>query len=270
VASMIVWSGGLAGSGIDAATLSPVIVSSSVIWLDNVNGNDANAGTAPENPKKTLSSAITAASATGTIIAVASGSNETIVGTVTINKAVKIVAFGSGSTAGGFTQSASSANMLSVTTDDVSFEGVYFRSAASGSSSNPKVTTGNKGLEFLSCTWDLGTTDGAGIVFTVGADYFRVQDCAFNRIGAFAGGAGTTPKAINISGAAIAGKIINTSFNGGSFGWQDGAAIDLTGAPVRLYMKNVTLSGKSDVSGTSPSYVIIGVTTSGASLVSIT
>lgn len=268
MAAPVIWSGGLAGSGIDTATTTPVIVSAAIIWLDFTNGSDANAGTSPELPVKTFAQAVTNA-ASSSIISVVANNAEVVTGTVAINKSVKVVGSGIGSARASFAPASAATLMFNVTSDDVSFESIYFKSAQATTGTAGRVSCANKGLEFYSCQMDSSFFDGAGIILAAGADYFRIDGCSFTAVGPFV--AGTSQTFVNCSGTNIGGKIFNTVFDGASLGagFNSSVAISLTSA-TRLYIKNLTLVGRTDVTGTGVSYEIIGLTTSGASKVSIT
>lgn len=262
----IIWSGGLGGSGIDTATTAPVITSASIIWYDPTQGNDANTGTNPEQPVKTFAQAVTNAS-TGSVVAMLDVDNETITGTVTINKSIKVVGVGAGSARTSFTPLSGATAMFNVTADDVSFENCYFKPAQGTVGTAGRITCANKGLEFYSCQFDSGASDGNCVITAAGSDYFRFDGCTFTVTSALSSGTG--PIAINCSGTNIGGKIFDTVFDGSTFGFKDAAAVTLVSA-TRLYIKNVTLVGKADIVGTGVSYNIIGVTTSGASRILIT
>lgn len=262
MASPIAWGLGFAGSGIDTATVSPVYTSAPTIWLNSNGGSDSNAGTEPELPVATISSAISKASA-GSVICIAAGHTQSIVGTQTVGLAgLRIVGFGSGASRPQFTPTSGSTLMFSVTAANVVFENIYFKNASSGAGTAGRVSTNQSGTQFLNCQIDCGASDGEGILY-VSAANGRVENCTFTAVASR-----PTRALAHTTGACDNFVLSGTTFDGATFGWA-GVAFAPASA-TNLVIKNLTLSGNADLVAAVTSYQIFGVTTSGAGRVTLT
>lgn len=263
MASAQVWGLGLAGSGVATATLYPDYLASSVIWVNFTSGSDANAGTEPELPVKTIAQAVTNASA-GSTINIVAGNLEPLTAQVAVNKAaLRFVGNGVGTNRPQFTINSGATSMFNVTTADCAFEGIYFKAALATSGTGGRVVCTASGLELIECQIDCGAFDQEGVLLNAGADNARIDGCSFTAVGS------RPTRAIGLAGAPNTNvKIIDTTVDGSTFGWAGNAVT--TSNCVRMVIKNITLAGNSDLSGsTMTSYQIYGVTTSGASKVVI-
>jgi hypothetical protein len=262
MASPIVWPQGFAGTGIDTATVLPVIQSAATIWLNFSTGSDANAGAEPELPVKTMAQAMTNAAAGSTII-VAAGNAETVTGTVTFSKAgVRVVGFGTGANRPKFTATSGGTAMFNVTAVDVCFESIYFAASAAGPGAGGRITCAVAGLEVNSCQVDCGANDQEGILLAAGADRFRMDSTVFTAT------ASRPTRALGLSAAITGGKVINCTIDGATFGWAGNAFT--CSSCVSLVVKNLVLAGQADVLGaTTTSYQFYGVTGSAAGKVTL-
>lgn len=262
MASPILWSQGFAGTGIDTATVLPVLTSAATIWLNFSTGSDANAGTEPELPVKTMAQAVTNGAAGSTIIVV-SGNQEAVTGTVTFNKAgMRIVGFGTGTNRPQFTPASGGTAMFNVTAVDVCFESLYFKAAAATPGAGGRITCAVAGLEVNSCQVDCGANDQEGILLASGADRFRMDSTTFTAT------ASRPTRALGLSAAITGGKVIYCTIDGATFGWT-GNAFTCTSC-VSLVVKGLTLTGQSDMLGaTTTSYQIYGLTGSSAGKVTL-
>jgi hypothetical protein len=264
MASPIAWGRGLAGTGVATATLYPAYFGTDVIWLNSDGGSDANTGLLPELPLATVGAAVTAASA-GAAIAIAATHVETLAAAVNIAKAgLHFVGFGTGTARPTFTTAsgATAAFTVSAGGDGTMFENLYFKAAAATSGAGGRITSADTGTQIIDCAFDCGASDQECVLLNAGADNARIEGCTFTATA-------TRPtRAIGFGAAISDAHIINTTIDGATFGWA-GNAFTVNSA-IRLYMRNLTLAGMSDLTGTAvASYRIVGVTTSGASKVSI-
>lgn len=262
MASPILWPLGLAGTGVDSATVYPDLFSAATIWVNFTSGSDANAGTEPELPVKTIAQAVTNAAA-GSIIAIVAGNQETVAGTVTVNKAgVRFVGFGTGANRPQFIPTSGATALFNVTAVDVCFESIYFKAAAATTGTGGRITCAVAGLEVNSCQVDCGANDQEGILLAAGADRFRIDSTTFTAT------ASRPTRALGLSAAITGGKVINCTIDGSAFGWAGNAFT--CSSCVSLVAKNLTLAGNSDVLGsTTTSYQFLGVLGSSAGKVTL-
>jgi len=263
MASPIFFGQGLAGTGIDTATLLPDLFAVNTIWVNSAGGSDANAGTEPELPVATLAQAITNASA-GSCIAIAATHIQTISVALAANKAgLRFVGFGTGSARPTLTPASGATSVFNVTANDVVFENIYFKAAAATSGTGGRIVSANSGTEVLACQFDCGASDQEAVLLNTGADNARIDSCTFTAT------ASRPTRAIGLAGATNTNvKITNTTVDGSTFGWA-GNAVTVNNC-VRLVVKALTLAGNADLSGTTTtSYQIYGLLGSGASRVSL-
>lgn len=265
MASPIVWGAGLAGTGVDTATVYPDFFGTNVIWVNSASSaaSDANAGTEPELPLATLAQAITNASA-GACIAVAATHTQTISVTLAVSKAgLRFVGFGTGSARPTLTPSSGAIATFTVTAANVVIDNFYLKAAAATSGAAGRLTTNSSGTQVLNCQLDCGVFDQQGLLFTTGADNARVQACTFTAT------ASRPTTAINHSNAVSNFHLLDSVVDGATFGWA-GNAVSVNSA-INMVAKNVTLMGNSDLNGTTvASYQMYGITAIGASRVTIT
>lgn len=265
MASPIIWSAGLAGTGVDTATVFPDYFGTNVIWVNSASSaaSDANAGTEPELPLLTLAQAITNASA-GACIAVAATHAQTISVTLAANKAgLRFVGFGTGTARPTLTPSAGNVATFTVTAANVTIDNFYLKAAAATSGASGRLTTNSSGTQVLNCQVDCGAFDQQGLLYTTGADNARVQGCTFTAT------ASRPTSAISHTNAVSNFQLHDSVFDGATFGWA-GNAVSISSA-INLVAKNVTIMGNSDIAGTTvASYQMYGITAIGAAKVAIT
>ncbi len=265
MASPIFWGRGLAGTGVATATLYPNFVSAPVIFLDSATGNDANTGLLPELPKATAASAVSAASA-ASIIAVAATHAESISVAVAIAKAgLHFVGFGTGTARATFTPASGATACFDVQAggDDTVFENIYFKAATATSGAGGRIVSADTGTQVIGCDFLCGANDQEAVLLNAGADNARIVDCTFTATGS------RPTRAIGFGAALTNAQVIDTVIDGSTYGWAANA-FTVTSA-IRLYIKNLTLAGMSDLFGTTvASYQVVGVTTSGQSSVNLT
>lgn len=254
---------GLAGTGPTLATYTNDYFSGAVLWLDTVNGNNANAGTDRELPVATLAQAYTNASA-GDIIVIEAGSSESISSSQALAKAgLSIVGLGTGSSRPRYT-AASTIDMFSITAAATRIHNLYF--PASTAVATSRVKTAAAETEIDSCYFECGTSDTAcAVLVATSGNSCRIIDttCAVT--------ASRPAVGVSVTGAVTDLRIKNLTLNGGSYGWSD-YALKVSGAATRMFITQLTLTNRSDfgVTVTGSSYKIFGVDTSGTGRVVLT
>lgn len=265
MSSPIIWPAGLAGTGPTSATVLPDYFSAAAIFLSSITGNDANAGTSPELPVKTVAVAITNASA-ASVIAIGAGHTETISNQAIAKAGLYFCGFGTGANKPRFTPSSGATVMLNIQAGgiDTVFDNIAFGAAAATAGAAGRIASVASGTELYSCTMDCGAFDQEGLLLNTGADNARIDGCTFTAV------AVRPTRAIALAGASNTNvKIINTIIDGGTFGWA-GNALTVSNC-IRFRWINSTLNGNSDISGTTAaSYQFFGVNASSAGAVSIT
>lgn len=264
MSSPIIWSAGLAGTGVDTATVFPDYFGTNVIWVNSASSaaSDGNAGTEPELPLATLAQAITNASA-GACIAVSATHAQTISVTLAVNKAgLRFVGFGTGTARPTLTPSAGNIATFTVTAANCVIDNFYLKAAAATSGASGRLTTNASGTQVLNCQIDCGAFDQEGLLFTTGGDNARVQACTITAT------ASRPTRAISHSNAVSNFHLLDTVIDGATFGWA-GNAVNVTSA-INLVAKNVTIMGNADIFGTTvASYQMYGITAIGAAKVNV-
>lgn len=263
MASPIIWPQGLFGSGVDTATLFPDMFSGAAIWVDFATGNDANAGTEPELPVKTIATAF-ANVAAGGVIAISAAHNEITASAIAVNKAgVRFVGFGTGTARATLQPASGAAAVFTVSVADVVFDNIYFKAAQATSGTGGRVTCSSTGLEVQGCQFDCGASDQEALVLSAGADSARIENTNFTAT------ASRPTRAIALTGSNTNVKLINVTVDGATFGWA-GTAVSCNGV-TRMVAKKLQLAGNADMIGTATvSYQLFGVTSSGAGRVQLT
>ena len=262
MASPIVFGQGLAGTGVDTATLYPDYFSVNVIWVNSAGGSNANAGTEPELPLATLAQAVTNATA-GACIAIAATHAETVASTITVNKSgLTFVGFGVGNARPTLTPASGATVVFNLTTaNNVTFQNIYFKAAVATSGAAGRIASANTGTKILNCQFDCGANDQEAVILT--ADHARLDSCTFTAVGS------RPTRALGMANNNTNVEVNNCTFDGASFGWA-GNAVTCNGV-TNMILRNITLAGNSDINGTGTvSYQLYGIQCSGASRVTLT
>lgn len=257
---------GIGGTLGDSFTIGgPLYTSGQVFYCDFTSGNNANAGTNRELPKKTIASAISAC-ADNDIIVLINNHTEVLAATLTINKKVMIVAEGLSS--GVPTASISTAlasYIVNINVANVQLRGIKF------------IVTGAAALSFISvsgayfrmegCYLEAEGASVSMLELTTGADGATLLNNTFiiptDSLGAPASGFRT--------GASVADLTMrgNTFSTGGSY-YSTGYAMDLTlGTHARLMIDSLNLLLGADVfiSSASTGYLKLGTVTGSSKVV---
>lgn len=230
--------------GADVFITTDIIATGAVIWVDSVNGSDANSGL-EGSPLATLAAAITAATANnGDIIVIKSGHTETLTSAITVNKAgVKIYGIGNGSSAPKFTVNASSIDGISITANNVEINNLYFPVGTTASNSS-RVNVDAANVRIKGCTFLCGQYDLSSITLTANALYASIESCTFT-----VSADGPDHGIIVESASAVGLYVYNCTFNGGTYNW-DIAAIYSASAHLNFVYDTVTLTGDAAITHT--------------------
>lgn len=267
MASPLILGGGLNltgtvfSGGPSLAQLAPSYFSGAIQWLDTINGSNANAGTEPELPVKTLAQAHTNSAANGLII-IGAGSQETLAGSQAFNLAgIHVIGCGSGSTRPRYTCSGT-VDMFAASVAGVRFRNIYFPASTAAATSRVNFTAASG--ELRDCYFECGASDtGTAAIVGANAHNTRVRGTTFLST------ASRPASGLLISGDDTDCRVEDTIFDGGTYGWTT-AAFKVTGAALRLGIENVALLRRSDYSSvTGDTYQIFGLTNDGTNRLSI-
>lgn len=239
--------------GPDIAALAGNYVSGSVLWVDSTSSaaSDANAGTEPELPKATWTSAYTAAAANDLILC-QPGHAEIISGAATLGTAgVTTISLGTGTQRARFTSAVAGA-MWTITGAGTGFVNCYFPASTAATTSRINNSTGTE-LWLNGCYFECGANDTTNTV-VLAANSPRLEDCAFVAT------ASRPARAVQITGAITDAILTRLSFDGGAFGWSS-PALGVTAAATRMLFQDITLANRSDfvTTVTASTYKFFGV-----------
>lgn len=241
-------------------------LSGAVQWLDTINGNNANAGTLPELPVKTLAQAVTN-SATNGIIVVGEGSSESIAAGQVISLAgLKLFGCGTGSSRPRYTCTGGATILFEVNTNGgVWIEGFYF--PASTAVPTAQVSIATAGCVVKDCYFECGANDTnrSLLLTTTSATQTRIDGCSFVAT------ASRPAIGLQIASAVADTTIVNCTFDGGSYGWSD-YALKITAAALRTRIIGGTYINRSDIgiTVTGTSYDLFGIAPGGTANVLLT
>jgi hypothetical protein len=220
---------------------SDIFATGAVYYVDSVTGNDANAGTNRSLPKATLASAISAATANnGDVIIMESTHAETLTGAIGISKAgLSIYGLGTGTNKPTFTVNAAIIGM-DISGARVLVSNVRFP-AGTTITNTARVHLRAQSIRIQDCDFTCGQYDDDTIQIVNAGDDSVVKNCSFTLT---ADGPDT---GINIQDATALGiRIIDCSFDGGSYDWDDGAIYSAV-AHTEYYYSGNTLTNKASI-----------------------
>lgn len=229
--------------GADTFITSDILATGAVIWVDSVNGNDANTGTENE-PLATLGQAITNATANnGDIIVIKSGHSETLTSAITISKAgLKIFGIGESSAAPNFLVNAA-IDGLDITGANVEINNLYFLAGTTIANAS-RVNINAANVRVKDCTFLCGAYDVSSITITSSGLYAEIDSCTFTV------SANGPDDGIKVESASAVGiKISNCAFNGGTYNW-DNAAIYSAVAHLNYVYDTNTLTNDARITHT--------------------
>lgn len=241
-------------TGPDIALYGANYLSGNVLWVSSTatGASDANAGTEPELPKATLTSAYSVASA-GDLIIVAANHVETIsVANVMGTANVCILGLGLGSSRPKFT-SATAGAMWTANVAGLEFRNLYFPASTAATTARISIAAGGTDCTIANCYFEAGTNDGTSCVTVTGARAW-LKSCDFVTT------ASRPARAILVNGAVASCAFEDILIDGGSYGWVS-PALGVTAAATLMQFQNIRLANKSDlvITASSTSYRMMGV-----------
>lgn len=238
-------------------------LSGAVQWLDTISGNDANAGTRPEQPVKTLAQAVTNSANNGVIV-IGEGSAESIGSSQALSlTGLSIFGCGIGSSRPRYTCTGAVA-MFNISGNGTRVEGIYF--PASTTAPTCRIDVGAPYCVVKDCYFECGTNDTTRALRIPAASAgSRVIGCSFVVT------ASRPAIGLEISGAGSDNTIDDCTFDGGSYGWTD-YALKCSAAALRTTILGGTYINQSDIgfTVTGTSYQLYGVDVGGTGNVLLT
>lgn len=252
-------------TGDSLATALALHTTGNIWYVLSTAGTDAvsPAGLNRLSPLATLAQAISN-SADFDIIVLLSGHTETLAAAVTVNKKVTIVGTGTGiGSMPRLTRSSTTAKSLDITTGPVQLRNIYFPASTGANSTAARVTFNSSDLTVKGCYFACGANDqkaalelgsSAAFVTSSGNTFISTSTTTRPHSGMLATGATTY---VHSTGDV---------FSGGTVGWSNQYALDLTaGAQAYLFVENVSLLLDSDVGIHASSSAVVQVGTSSGS-----
>lgn len=210
--------------------------SGGVLWVDSATGSDANAGTEPELPKATWTSAYSVA-VSGDLILCAAAHTETIsVANVLGTTNVCTIGMGLGTQRAKFTSAVAGA-MWTPNVAGLQFFNCYF--PASTAATTARIAVAGTDCRIQGCYFEAGANDTTSCLTSAGAR-LTVRDTDFVAT------ASRPARAILMNAAAASCTFENVSIDGSTFGWSSAAFGITTGAATLLTLQDVRLANKSD------------------------
>jgi hypothetical protein len=254
LASPNVWPNAFSLVGPQAVLNGQNYLSGSVFFVDSTSStaSDANAGTEPELPKATWTSAYTAAAA-GDFIICAAGHSEIISAANTLaTVGVTTIGLGVGTLIPRFTSNVAGA-MWSTTGAYQKFFNLYFPASTAATTSRLTLSTGPAVVN--GCYFECGVNDTGAALIVSSADA-RVESCSFVAT------ASRPARGIQIPSAVAGGTFKDLLFDGGSYGWTS-TAFQIANSTTRMWLENIRLANRSDMIAnvTGTSYQMLGVRT---------
>lgn len=240
-----------------------VYLTGAVQWVDTIDGDNANAGTRPEQPVATLAQAITNSATNGTII-IGEGSSESLSGSQSIAIAnLSIFGCGSGSSRPRYTCTGA-VDMWAVSAAGVWIEGFYF--PASTAAATDRIGLGAANATIKDCYFECGASDtNRALRVHTSANSARIAGCSFVTT------ASRPAIGLEVSAAVTDTVIEDCTFDGGSYGWTD-YALKVSAAATRVRLFGNTFSNQSDYGHTvtATTYSVFGLEIGGTGNVLLT
>ncbi len=254
MASPNVWPAAFSLTGPDIALYGANYLSGSVLFVDSTSAvaSDANAGTEPELPKLTWTSAYSVAAA-GDLIICGAGHIETIAAANVLGTAnVATIGLGLGSTRPKFTSAVAGA-AWTANVAGLEFRNLYFPASTAATTARISIAAGGTDCTIANCDFDAGANDTTSCVTVTGARA-RLRSCGFTAT------ASRPARAILVNGAVASCAFEDILIDGGAYGWTT-AAFGVTAAATLMQLQNIRLANRSDlvITSTGTSYRMYGV-----------
>lgn len=226
--------------GGDTDFSADVFVTGAVYYVDSVDGNDSNSGLNRNQPKASLSSALTAATAdNGDVIFLESGHTETLTGSLSFNEAgITVVGLGSGSNKPSFTVNGN-VDMFNFSAARIRLVGLRF--PAGTAAHTARINAGGANCIIEDCDFICGVNDLNTITIPDAGDYLELNGCTFT-ITADGPDAGILVEAATVLGL----KVIGCQIDGGSYDFDD-AGLYSAFAHLNYLYRNNTLLNKASI-----------------------
>lgn len=239
--ALLVRNSGFASTGPDLLVGYPYISSDSVIFVDSVTGSDSNAGTEEKTPKATVfgaSGAISVCTSNNSNLIVCLATHRETVAAYTWSTAgVTLISLGSGTSRAQFTNS----GIITVSGTEVRIENCYFP-AASASITRKLAITGS-GFEMRDCLLEGGANEATDLVLVNGVANATFRGSTFK---VTASVSGTSRTGVRATGASTNLLVESCTFDGGSYGWTSGYALQVdTATADRFRFRDLTLQNYS-------------------------
>lgn len=227
---------GIIANGGNSDVLNDIFVTGDVIFVDSVNGNDANDGLNEKEPLATLQQAVTnATDENGDVIIVKENHAETLSTVITIDKNLRIYGQGSGSSKPALSIDASN-DVLRITTDNVVIDNIRFPKGLTVAN-NGKVSIAGQRATVSNCDFECGEFDPQAIKIGSSGNYPTIKDCTFTVV---ENGPNT---GILINEVTLLGLIIEScTFDGGDFNFDDSAVFSSVAHKQFYYKDNVLMN----------------------------
>lgn len=237
-------------------------LSGNVQWLDTISGNDANAGSLPELPVKTLAQAVTNSAANGVIV-IGAGSAESLGSSQSIALAgLSIFGCGTGSSRPRYTCTGT-VDMWNVSAAGVWIENIYF--PASTAVATSRIKSGADSQVYKDCYFECGASDTNRALNFFGGNGCRAIGCSFVTT------ASRPAVGLEISNSVNDLTIEDCTFDGGSYGWTD-YALKVSNGALRVRILGGTYINRSDIgfTVTGSSYQLFGIDQGGTGNILLT
>ena len=241
-------------------TTSPLQCSGNVWYVDSDNGTDAAspAGLNASRPLDTLAQAISNAAAHDIIVLLGTH-NELLTSAVTINKTLTIIGAEAldGLPSARLRRTGGAAvSLLSITAEGVELRNIRFPVTQTSAVATERIAFAAEGCRMVGCYVESGEYDtGPAVLLGAGTcDHFEARNCDFASTSET-----TPPESLFKTAGAVAGLTLRScSFSGGSEGFSNPYAVDLSAAAItrlRVEALNLELGADVKVHASSTGYV---------------
>lgn len=220
--------------------IEDIVTTGAVYYVNSVGGSDSNSGLNRWQPKATLASAYSAATANnGDIIILEASHAETLSSSQTLSKAgVRIIGLGSGSGKPAFTLNGN-VDMFNITGARTELNNIKF--AAATAANTAQINFGAASPRVINCDFTCGVNNLDTITVTASGTDAEVNGCTFTI------SADGPDRAISVESASALGlKVIGCTFDGGSYDWDDAGLYSAVAHTEFLYRDN-TLTNKASI-----------------------
>ena len=258
-----------ATTGNSLVTNTRAYLSGNAWYVLGTTGVDAagNAGKNRNKPLATLAQANTNASA-GDVIVFLSGHAQTLTAVEAL-KACIYVSEGSGTSRATFTRNHATAKLFTIASARTQLRNIIFAGDTVANSA-ARVEVAASECRIIDCYFNCdGDDEGPAVGIITSGDRCRIAGTTFIST---ATATGDQPESgLKVSNAVSDLELIECTFSGGTYGWSNQYACDLTAAAITgLYIEGVNLLLDSDIglhASTTPTVITFGTTSGSARVV---